>query len=847
MPAESARLGRRGGSLMDIHWSSLGLGEFAAVAGSGWAFFRDGTHVRGAEPAGDPALLRVTYGEAPTEGAPSLDVSLLYRGLFPCEVDHSLASACAVRGVPYRPRTTAICVGRLLLNLVAEAASLDREMLQLLAYLCGGAIQDVLLGLVTSPPSSGDAEAGRAESASPGAATPREAPAWASTDDVLGQDGLIAQKVSGHEVRRGQLEMAAAVAETLSGGGALCVEAGPGTGKTFAYLVPSLGHLRASPGSRVVIGTRTKQLQEQVFRKDLPLLVSLLGSTAMSALLKGRENYLCLRRWEAVVQEMSDGLERGRLSSLASLGRWLFDTETGDIEENSAFLAQRDARELWSRLCDSPTSCAGSFCAHVDDCFSIRARRQARKADLVVVNHSLLLSDAATRGVILGKYTSLIVDEAHALEATARLAFTATLSEARVERVADELGPGRSGRRHGWFDRLPLAPEESQLVAAGEASARVRSLTSRVMRAAAARVGDEKRGALPELAGIAEELSALRAGLRRWEVLTEEAIARLDDTPELAREGEGGLAAIGELVRVCDALGSRPAENTVHWYEWEFERLALHVTPLDVAPILGKLVYEGLDSMVLTSATLSLGGDFTYLKESLGLSPAFDLVRTAAVESPFRYEKLMRILLPSDLPSVSSDPGEYAEALASLLVDLHRALGRNGLVLFTSYDLLFEVHRRIRDRVPTLAQGVDGSRTALLDRFRREPDGMILLGTDSFWEGVDLPGEELEYVVVTRLPFAVPTDPVFAALSLEASRRGKDAFLDLALPQAVLRLRQGVGRLIRTRQDRGVVILTDDRVRTRSYGRRFAEALPVPIESVATARDAAREAARWFE
>ncbi len=835
---------RRRVPLMGIAWSALGLGQFVAVAGDGSAFFREGAHVREAAALDDPTVLRVTYGEAVEHGIPNLDLSLLYRGLFPCEPDHGLASACAARGIAYRSKTAAVAVGELLLCVVAEAATLDRGMLQLLGYLCGGAVQDLLLGLATLPIPAEPEEKGKATSRL--AQTPKER-GWVAEDDVLGPNGLIARQLPTHEVRRGQLDMAGAVAETLRLGGALCVEAGPGTGKTFAYLVPALVHLEAERASRVVVCTRTKQLQEQVFRKDLPFLASLMSSEVATAILKGRENYLCLRRWEILVREMSDSLERERLASLASLGRWVFDTETGDIEENSAFLAQDDARELWSRLGDSPTSCAGSFCPHVEECFSIRARRLARKADLVVVNHSLLLSDAAAGGVVLGKYTRLIVDEAHAFEATARLAFTATLSEARVERVVDELGPGRSGRRHGWFDRLSLPPEQNQAAAAGVASALVRSLTVRVVQAVATQVIDDRRGPLPGLSAVAEEVAALRSALRRWEILVEETIERLRDEPELAREGEGGLAAIGELIHVCDVLAAPAADNTVHWYEWEFGRFALHVTPLDVAPILEARVYQGIESIILTSATLSLGGDFAYLKESLGLSHAFDPVRTAVVESPFQYENLMRILLPSGLPSVLVDPGAYAEALASLLVELHRALGRNGLVLFTSYDLLFEVRKRIHDRVPTLAQGIDGSRTALLERFRREPQGMILLGTDSFWEGIDLPGEELEYVVVTRLPFAVPTDPVFAALSLELSRRGKDAFLDLALPQAVLRLRQGVGRLIRTRADRGVVILTDDRIRTKPYGRRFADALPVRVENVASVRDAAREAARWFE
>jgi ATP-dependent DNA helicase DinG len=822
--------------------AALGLSRFVAVCGSDAALFRDGAHDRGASIPEDPALLRVTYGES-VEGCPNLDLHLLYRSLFPCEPDHSLDSACDALGVTLRVRTPALSVGTLLLRVLGEAAGLDPEMLQLVAYLCGGSAHDVLLGLVALARPA-DPGPGESDSAAP-AARPRTE--WATPGDVLGADGLLARELATHEVRRGQLDMASEVETTLRGGGALCAEAGPGTGKTFAYLVPALALLEDETSPRVVVCTRTKQLQEQIFYKDLPFLASRMGARASTALLKGRENYLCLRRWEVVVREMSEGFERGQLSSLAPLARWVFDTETGDIEENSAFLAQEGAWELWGRLADSPTTCSGSFCPHVDECFSMRARRRARKADLVVVNHSLLLSDAAAGGVILGKYGHLIVGEAHSLEATARLAFTATLSETRVEHVADNLGPGRGGRRSGWFDRLPLAPEEADLHGATEAVNHVRLLAVRAIRAVAARVGEERRGSLPAALEADVELAALRAALRHWELLVEEVIERLRGEPELVREGEGGLAAIGELVSVCERLTSPPAENVVHWYEREFGRLAFHITPLDVAPILQQRVYSGLESIVLTSATLSAGGDFSYLVESLGLEGSFASVRTAVVESPFRYEDLMRILLPSDIPPVSADTEAYADALACLLVGLHSALDRNGLVLFTSYELLHEVRERIHRRVPTLAQGVDGSRSALLERFRRERRGCLLLGTDSFWEGVDLPGEELEYVVVTRLPFAVPTDPVFAALSAELERRGRDAFTHLALPQAVLRLRQGVGRLVRTSADRGVVIVTDDRIRTKAYGREFAKALPVPVEVVPSISGTIKEAARWFE
>jgi ATP-dependent DNA helicase DinG len=251
--------------------------------------------------------------------------------------------------------------------------------------------------------------------------------------------------------------------------------------------------------------------------------------------------------------------------------------------------------------------------------------------------------------------------------------------------------------------------------------------------------------------------------------------------------------------------------------------------------------------VVLTSATLSLAGDFAYVHRVLGLDVAFDRVDGVVVESPFSYERRMRILIPEDLPSVQGEPASYADALAALLIGLHGALRRNGLVLFTSYELLQRVRERIHAVVPTLAQGIDGPRSKLVERFRHAQDGTLLLGADSFWEGIDLPGEQLEYLVVTRLPFTVPTDPVQAALSEEYLRRGEDPFVGLAVPQAVLRLRQGIGRLIRTQDDRGIVIITDDRVLTKGYGRRFAASLPAALERVARTEGLIREAAAWFE
>jgi ATP-dependent DNA helicase DinG len=819
---------------MGIPWKSLGLERFIAVADGRGALFAEGAPQPAALAEEPSHVAKVVYDEGEAD---ALDIAPLVRAVFPCAADHRAEAMASHMQLP--TATSAERVGRIFVRTLEEITGLDRDVVALLAELLPPPLARLVVQLlpISTPP--------REPEEAPAPREPRATPA-ADVDGVLGPGGVVATFLPRYEVRVGQMAMAHRVEAALNEGGALSVEAGPGTGKTFAYLVPAILKLRADKTSRIVICTRTKQLQEQLFRKDIPFLTERIAPELSVAMLKGRANYLCLRRWEILLQELVNGLERDRLALLAPLVRWLSDTETGDIEENCAFLADVGAQELWGRLYDSPHHCVGAFCPHMGGCFSIQARRRARKADLVVVNHSLLLADAAADGVVLGKYSHLIIDEAHAFEAVARAAFTASLSQAMVERVVDLLAPPRN-RRGGWVGRLPLAPEDEESLRAVDAAAALPGQAARLFRAVESVLREERRGRLPDLSAARGDLEGFRTAVRGLGIDVEALVERVREESDLAREGEGGLAALRELERAALLLGGEPAENSVHWYEREEGRLALHVTPLDVAPILTERLFAGLEAAVLTSATLSLRGDFTYIHRALGLEDAYSDVRGMVAENPFFYEGRMKILVPGRFPTVLGDTETYAEALANLLAGLHRALHRNGLVLFTSYDLLQRVRERLVGAVPLLAQGVDGSRTSLVERFRRGRDGALLLGTDSFWEGVDLPGEELEVLVVTRLPFAVPSDPVFEALSERYERMGRDPFLELALPQAVLRLRQGVGRLIRTQSDRGVVVVTDDRIRTKGYGRRFAEALPVAVEEVDTAERLVRTAAAWFE
>jgi ATP-dependent DNA helicase DinG len=652
----------------------------------------------------------------------------------------------------------------------------------------------------------------------------------------------VAEAMASFEDRPGQRVMSTQVSQTLEKGGTLVVEAGPGTGKTFAYLLPSLLHLKDHPNARLVLSTRTKQLQEQIYHKDLPFLLPLLAPQIKIALLKGRRNYLCLRRWRMVLGEVIEGLEQDLLPLLAPLARWLFQTNTGDIEENGVFLSDPRSRELWNRLYDDPPRCLGPVCQFYDDCFSIAARRHARRADLIVVNHSLLLRDQQAEPRILGDYASLIVDEAHALEGAARHAFTETLSQRTLEGPLREIehSPGR--HPGGWIARIPLARSDARVTRIRGLQEPLRKMNARFFSDLAGTLPPEKRGFLPETLPKVESLLQTATALKT----AIEGVADAIDSQEEKHEAEGLSEEIGGIIGLFSLLFSPPAENTVHWYSRERDEVFLHASPLDVAPLLAERLYPKIEGIILTSATLSLGEGFQYIDESLGLSAAPGETICSVVESPFNYDDRMRLYLSKFFPPVTGPLEEYAEAIATCARASADAIGRKVLVLFTSYRLLHAVHEIIGDGRDVFAQGIDGPRSKVIERFKRAKGAAILLGTDSFWEGVDFPGSDLEILIITRLPFPVPTDPVFSALGERLSAAGKDAFLDLSLPQAILKLRQGVGRLIRTKDDHGAVILTDQRILQKGYGKLFTAALPVPGRKVGNLDELLCDLGAWF-
>ncbi len=828
-----------------FRWADLGL-TTVWIDGPGGGILYD-LEEDAPAPGGRPVpsgILRISYPAVddiePVDGV--LDVRALARCLLPTLAEHRMDIVCDRYGLGIgEPEAEALV--HVLRALLEEAVGLDRQVIALLAELSPPPMSDILarvlvMPVMTPPAEPSDAHAGDEVS--------QPTPIVASSAEALGPAGPIAESLGTFEKRDGQLAMAAAVETAFSDGLAALVEAGPGTGKTFAYVVPAVLHLLQNPEDRVVVSTRTRQLQEQLYGKDLPFLIDKIAPSLEMALLKGRENYLCLRKWHALIGELSESLERDLvLPRLAPLVRWIAETETGDIEENSAFLSDPQSRSLWYRLGDSPHHCTGTLCPFGEECFSVQARRRARRADLVVVNHSLLLSDLVVGGVILGKYTHLVVDEAHTLEATARMAFTRQLTERSFLMLVDDLAPTGRRRRRGWLQRTPFAGGRDAVARVEDLLVRVRKQASSAFRQLERSLPDgERRAAFTSLTEICDEMGEAPLLLTQLEDALDSLSDYVEDD-EPRKELEGYVRLVQELRSVVSTLSLPPSENVVHWYERHPHALTFHATPLEIAPFLAELLYPKLKALVMTSATLSLGGTFDYLQRSVGLSNEALPIRTLIAASPFAYDDRMRILVPKYLPPVNGELDPYAESIADLISVLSGTLARNGLALFTSYAMMQAVKGHLPPTIRTFVQG-ELSRTSLIAGFRNAVAPTWLLGTESFWEGVDFPRDELEILLIARLPFPVPTDPVLAAMGKRVTQTGHDAFVDLSIPMAGLKLRQGIGRLIRTTGDRGLVFLTDERIVTRSYGRMFAQSLPVNLEVVNDPESLLRKARSWF-
>lgn len=644
-----------------------------------------------------------------------------------------------------------------------------------------------------------------------------------SLRDLLSPGGALSRVLKGYEPRAPQLQMMSLVQDALSHNRALVVEAGTGTGKTLAYLIPA-----ARSGLKVVVSTATKNLQEQLASNDVPLLKAL-GVDAKFAFLKGRQNYLCLLRFEQFERNPTFAV-RDEAALFEGISEWARATQTGDRSE---LLELPDNLASWRDLSASADQCLGQKCAHYDRCFVFKMRRLAADADVVVVNHHLFFADLALRSssagdagaAVLPRYDAVIFDEAHAVEEVATEHFGAQLSSFRVSELAR--------------DALKAQQTRPQLLGARDLASRLLRDGGDFFTAALATRPGEKESRWPLLPGALKpaepqrlELSELVRALGAELSGQDEEIALLGRRCEALNADLSVFSVSQHDARLPPGRGPRKggvfgaSTDLIHWAEARAGHLFLHASPIDVAPILQDRLYEKIGPVVYTSATLAVGGRLDYFERRVGLADeegAHYPLHDAVLPSPFDYEENAALYLPEAMP----DPQEpsFPEAVADELRMLLPITAGRAFVLFTSLRNMREVHALLEKELPwqVLLQG-DQPKQQLLKRFREKPS--VLFASQSFWEGVDVPGDALSLVVIDKLPFASPGEPLVAARIDRLRAAGEDAFYGYQVPQAALALKQGFGRLIRTATDRGIVAVLDARMTRKGYGRLFVETLP---------------------
>jgi len=647
---------------------------------------------------------------------------------------------------------------------------------------------------------------------------------------TLGPDGPLAAHVPGFAPREAQQAMAEAVAATLEQGTTLIAEAGTGTGKTFAYLVPAL-----LSGRKVVVSTGTKNLQDQLFHKDLPVVRGALGVPVTTALLKGRANYLCLHRLDLTEAE-------GRLPSRAAVDElrrvreWSGRTQRGDIAELSD-VAEDSA--IWPRVTSTADNCLGQECPAFADCFLMKARRAAQEADVVVINHHLLFADMALRdegfGELLPRADAVIVDEAHQLAEVAGQFFGISLSANQLLELARDAA-SEYQRECAEDAALPKLAEALQK-AVRDARLAFGTETRRAAwrevagRADVVEAFETLHDALEALVEALEPLAARGKGLESCARRGAELLERLDLLQGRSSGGSGG-----DEPGTRDGGGAQVEPDHIQWFETHTRSFTLHLTPLDIAERFRGRMLDAPGAWVFTSATLAVGEDFGHFANALGLEEA----TTRRWDSPFDFAHQALFLVPRGLPAPNAP--DYTAQVVETARPVLAASGGRAFLLFTSHRALREAAGLLADSLdyPLLVQG-DAPRDTLLARFRKLGNA-VLLGTSSFWEGVDVRGEALSCVIIDKLPFASPGEPVLQARIDAMRRRGGNPFMDYQLPNAVIALKQGVGRLIRDVNDRGVLVICDPRLLGKPYGRIFLASLP----PMARTRDVA-DVERFFE
>ena len=657
-------------------------------------------------------------------------------------------------------------------------------------------------------------------------AVPGATPLATATAAALADDGPLARAVADFEPRPGQRDMAAAVADVFDRGGVLVAEAGTGTGKTLAYLVPAI-----LSRHRVLVSTGTKNLQEQVFAKDLPLLRQALGIPFTATCMKGRGNYLCLHRYDTF-REGADAAQAPVRQWIPLIDAWAARTDIGDRAELEEL---PEDLPFWTGIAASSENCIGTECPRYDECFVTRLRQRAAESDVVIVNHHLLCADAAVRqsayGEVIPGCAYAVVDEAHQLEDVATQYFGIAVSNHRFDALV------RDGERCLSLEVL-LDDATTLRESVDRIRDRTRTFFSALAQSPIGRTGETRVRLEPQsLSGAAEEGAMLIGALDDLEATVHLMRGPGPDAgPPLVEDLLGLSRRAVELRDHLRFLLAAGDSDYVYFLETRGRSVVLRAAPIDVSTIVREVLFDRMQATVLTSATLTVEGSFDYVRARLGIDGVQRPV-LMRLSSEFDYTRQAVLYLPRRMPDPRSP--EFPEAAAREVIEILRRTAGRAFVLFTSYAMLGAVRALVEPAIefPVFVQGA-APRSTLLRQFRETPHA-VLLATSSFWQGVDVIGEALSCVIIDKLPFASPADPITAARMEAVREQGGNPFSDYQVPLAVLTLQQGLGRLIRHRQDRGVLAILDPRVTTKAYGRRFLDSLP-PAPVTRTLDDLAR-------
>lgn len=618
-------------------------------------------------------------------------------------------------------------------------------------------------------------------------------------EDVLGPEGLIGEFIPGFQARASQLAMANQIAESLEQKRSSIIEASTGIGKSFAYLVP----IFLSPG-KALISTGTKNLQDQLFKKDLPLINKLILSGKKIALLKGRSNYGCLYRIKHFRQQ-SRFQTRTMAPLFDALEHWIDSSKNGDIGEFSE-IPEQDS--LWFYATSNTDNCLGSECAFIKDCHVVKARRKAMDADVIVINHHLFFSDQSLKqdgfGELLPHCDIVVFDEAHQLPDVASHFYGSSLSLRQFEFLLRDI-------------------REAQISEAAD-KADIQAFLDDAKKSAAdfrlALAPFSARGEWPQIKNAAEVSSSLT----QWQQQIQQLCEQLESIKNRGRDLANCHDRLGLFAKLLEEF-AEPNDNAVHWYETTEHGFRLLVSPIDVSrPFIEQLEKSQFDSVIFTSATLSANREFNYFSNRLGL----ENLQTAQYDSPFDYQNQALLYLPDNLPDPSAE--QYIHDFSEICIQLINTVQGNCFILFTSYRALLQTAKILRKRIsnPLFVQG-ERQRSELIESYLKSKHP-VLLGTSSFWEGVDVKGKQLRLVIIDKLPFKSPGDPLYRRRLQLATQQGLNPFLDIQVPEATISLRQGVGRLIRDIHDRGMIMIGDQRLINKSYGKTILDSLPdMPI------------------